>query len=127
MPPHARQTRGPGEGEASDRGPLPVRRRDLLRATLPEGCGNVGFLGFAPDGSSYHVVVPVDARIARGLRAGNRPADGTPFGGYRGWHYFRCPPFSPGEASARARRAARSAEELDLWAERRGLCLEHTE
>ena len=36
-------------------------------------------LGFAPDGSSYHVVVPVDARIARGLKAGNRPADGTPF------------------------------------------------
>jgi hypothetical protein len=103
---------------------VPVRRRDLLRATLPEGCGNVGYLGFAPDGSSYHVVVPVDARIARGLRADQRPTDGTPFGGYRGWHYFRCPSFPPGEEGARARRAAESEAELGDWAARRGLTLE---
>lgn len=98
-----------------------------MRATLPEGCGNVGYLGFAADGSTYHVVVPVDARIARGLKAGNRPTDGTPFGGYRGWYYFRCPPFPPGEPSARDRRAERSAEELGDWALRRGLHLELTE
>jgi hypothetical protein len=127
VPPDARKTRGPQGDGASPRDPLPVRRRDLLRATLPEDCGNVGFLGFAPDGSSYHVVVPVDAHIARGLKAGERPADGTPFGGYRGWHYFRCAPFPPGEAAARARRAERSAADLGAWATRRGLLLELTE
>ncbi len=64
---------------------------DIIRATLDEDCGNEGFIGIAPDGGRYHVVVPVDRQIARGIKAGNRPQDGTPFGGYKDWHYFCCP------------------------------------
>lgn len=127
MPPHARKTRGPESEASSPERPLQVRRRDVLRATLPEASGNVGFLGFSSDGSAYHVVVPVDVRIARGIKAGNRPTDGTPFGGYRGWRYFRCPPFSPGQVDAREGRAAQSEMELRDWAARRDLTLELSE
>ena len=64
---------------------------DIFRATLDEDCGNEGYIGIAPDGGRYHVVVPVDRQIARGIKAGNRPQDGTPFGGYKDWRYFGCP------------------------------------
>ena len=72
---------------------LVMKRSDVLRATLADDCGNVGFIGLAPDGSAYHVVVPVDLQLARGIKAGNQPTDGTPFGGYKGWNYFECPTF----------------------------------
>jgi hypothetical protein len=71
--------------------PLLIDPNDILRATLDEDCGNEGYIGIAPDGSRYHVVVPVDRQIARGIKAGNRPQDGTPFGGYKNWYYFCCP------------------------------------
>ena len=71
--------------------PLTIDFNDIIRATLDKDCGNEGFIGIAPDGVRYHVVVPVDRQIARGIKAGNRPQDGTPFGGYKGWHYFCCP------------------------------------
>ncbi|MGC8659298.1 MAG: hypothetical protein ACP5U1_09510, partial [Desulfomonilaceae bacterium] len=45
------------------------------------------------DGDSYHVVSPVDSQIAKGVMACNRPTDGTPFGGYSNWFYFRIPPY----------------------------------
>jgi hypothetical protein len=70
---------------------LQIDFNDILRATLDEDCGNEGFIGIAPDGDRYHVVVPVDRQIARGIKAGNQPQDGTPFGGYKNWHYFCCP------------------------------------
>ena len=73
-----------------------VNLSDFFRATLTEESGNTGFIGLAGDGLAYHVVVPVDAQIARGVKAGNRPADGTPFGGYTGWHYFECRPVQSG-------------------------------
>ncbi len=69
---------------------LEIRFSDLFRATLADDCGNEGFIGIAPDGAGYHVVVPVDRQIARGLKAWARLDDGTPFGGYENWHYFCC-------------------------------------
>ena len=69
---------------------LSIDFNDILRATLDEDCGNEGYIGLSPDGRSYHVVVPVDRQIARGIKAGNRPLDETPFGGYKGWRYFCC-------------------------------------
>jgi len=64
---------------------------DMLRATLDDDCGNEGYIGISPDGRQYHVVVPVDRQIARGIKAGNKPSDDTPFGGFKDWHYFCCP------------------------------------
>jgi hypothetical protein len=72
---------------------LVVRIEDVRRATLPVHSGNEGWIGVAPDGHEYHVVVPVDAQMARGVMACNRPTDGTPFGGYARWLYFRCVPY----------------------------------
>ena len=69
---------------------MTIRISDVYRASLPEESGNEGYIGVAPDGSAYHVVVPVDRLIARGLRFWERPRDGTPFGGYRNWMYFPC-------------------------------------
>ncbi len=67
--------------------------QDVIRATLPVGSGNEGWIGVSPSGDDYHVVVPVDVQIAKGVMACNLPTDGTPFGGYSGWLYFRCPPY----------------------------------
>jgi hypothetical protein len=72
---------------------LQLKVQDIRRATLPVRSGNEGWIGVSPRGDAYHVVVPVDVQIARGVMACNRPTDGTPFGGYSGWLYFRCPPY----------------------------------
>jgi len=72
---------------------LRIRMSDMVRATLATRSGNEGWIGVSPRGDEYHVVVPVDVQIARGVMACNRPTDGTPFGGYAGWLYFRCPPY----------------------------------
>ncbi|MFH1091080.1 MAG: hypothetical protein V1742_05865 [Pseudomonadota bacterium] len=100
---------------------LEVKARDIFRATQPFESGNSGFLGFAPDGSAYHVVVPVDAQIARGVKAGNRPEDGTPFGGYRGWLYFECLPFLENPGLDRGTQTKKNAERLLAWAAEHGL------
>ncbi|MBW1712967.1 MAG: hypothetical protein JRJ59_07455, partial [Deltaproteobacteria bacterium] len=95
---------------------------DVFRATLAQDSGNRGYLGLAPDGTKYHVVVPVDVQIARGVKAGNRPDDGTPFGGYAGWHYFECRPFTwpdpdeKDEQKARWNQARPNAKVLTAWA-----------
>jgi len=73
---------------------LRLRFSDLFRCTLDERTGNEGYIGVSPKGDEYHVVVPVDTQIARGVKACNRPGDGTPFGGYTRWFYFRCEAFS---------------------------------
>ncbi len=103
---------------------LCVRRSDILRATLAEGSGNTGYLGFAPDGSEYHVVVPVDEQIARGIKAGNRPEDGTPFGGYREWCYFQCLPFETEEVGAREVQVSANGAILKAWAAERNIFVE---
>jgi hypothetical protein len=83
---------------------LQVKVQDIRRATLPVRSGNEGWIGVSPRGDAYHVVVPVDVQIARGVMACNRPTDGTPFGGYSGWLYFRCPPYEDeSEDEGRAR------------------------
>jgi hypothetical protein len=96
---------------------------DILRATLDDQCGNEGYIGISPDGQRYHVVVPVDRQIARGIKAGNRPLDDTPFGGYKDWHYFGCLGFSlpPGGDSQeiqalRMAQARANALLLKAWA-----------
>ncbi len=103
---------------------LKIRKPDILRATLPAWSGNTGYLGFASDGSDFHVVVPVDEQIARGIKAGNRPDDGTPFGGYRGWLYFQCLPHETEEDGAREAQANANAAVLLAWAAQRNIQLE---
>ncbi len=103
---------------------LRVRRADILRATLPAQSGNTGYLGFAPDSSAYHVVVPVDEQIARGVKAGNRPEDGTPFGGYGGWLYFQCRPYESECEGARQIQASANEAVLIAWAAQRNIRLE---
>jgi len=72
---------------------MEIKLSDIYRATLSSKSGNEGWIGLEPSGKTYHVIVPVDPQIARGVMACNRPNDGTPFGGYTGWVYFRCEPF----------------------------------
>ena len=69
---------------------LSIDFKDIIRATLETECGNVGYIGLSPDGLQYHVVVPVERQISRGLKAGNPPLGETPFGGYKDWPYFCC-------------------------------------
>lgn len=102
---------------------LSIDFNDILRATLEEESGNEGYIGLAPDGSGYHVVVPVDRQIARGLKAGLRSSDETPFGGYKGWYYFCCAgfkrpkDFDRKESEKRRRLQARTnAQRLEDWA-----------
>lgn len=100
---------------------LHIAFHDLLRATLPSKSGNEGWIGISPKGDDYHIVVPVDRQLARGVMAGYRPDDGTPFGGYSGWLYFRCPPFEEPDASEedsaslRAKQAGQTARDLVAW------------
>lgn len=100
---------------------LKIRFTDILRATLPLRSGNEGWIGVSPRGDDYHIVVPVDRQIARGVMAGNRPSDGTPFGGYSGWLYFPCPPYDDTELTpeeepkARAEHARATADNLLEW------------
>jgi len=89
---------------------LRIRFQDVLRATLPLRSGNEGWIGVSPTGDDYHVVVPVDVQIARGVMACNRPTDGTPFGGYSGWLYFRCPPYEDAGADDENLRAIQARE-----------------
>jgi hypothetical protein len=97
---------------------LSIKLQDLLRATLPVRSGNEGWIGVSPRGDAYHIVVPVDVQIARGVMACNRPTDGTPFGGYTNWLYFRCPPYEDegwDDPELRYEQAKRTAEELTKW------------
>ncbi len=98
------------------RAPLVIRKSDVFRATLADNCGNLGYLGIAPDGSEYHVVVPVDLKLARGVKALNQPDDGTPFGGYRGWHYYECAPYSGSDGIAgRRQQIETNTRLLSIW------------
>ena len=103
---------------------LKIRLTDVFRATLANDCGNVGFVGLAGDGSDYHVVVPVDYQLAKGVKACNRPTDGTPFGGYKGWNYFECSPFAPRVPGDREERTRTNAMLLTAWAAGLGIRVE---
>jgi len=76
---------------------LDTKLSDLFRATMPDVSGNEGFIGIAPDGSQYYVVVAVDHQIALGLKSWVSPNDGTPFGVYKGRRYFSCPTYEATE------------------------------
>lgn len=97
---------------------LTIKFLDLLRATLPVRSGNEGWIGVSPRGDAYHIVVPVDVQLAKGVMACNRPTDGTPFGGYTHWLYFRCPPYEDEGQDNRElhyEQAKRTAEDLTKW------------
>jgi hypothetical protein len=100
---------------------LNVKQADLFRTTLADNCGNIGYIGLAPDGVEYHVVVPVDLQLARGVKAGNRPDDGTPFGGYKNWKYFECPPYPAGERLGRENQVRINTRLLKAWANAQGI------
>ncbi|MBI5571505.1 MAG: hypothetical protein HY914_16290 [Desulfomonile tiedjei] len=103
---------------------LRIRIRDVRRATLPIRSGNEGWIGIAPAGDQYHLVVPVDTQIARGVMACNRPTDGTPFGGYTGWLYFRCSPYEDegsDEEALREKQVRQTCEQLLRFAASYGI------
>ena len=106
---------------------LRIKFSDLLLATLTVRSGNEGWFGVSPRGDAYHIVVPVDTQIARGVMACNRPTDGTPFGGYANWLYFRCPPCEyDGDdqvelTAARMLRAGKTADNLTAWLAQYGI------
>ncbi len=106
---------------------MEVKLSDIYRATLPSKSGNEGWIGLDPVGKKYHVIVPVDPQIARGVMACNRPTDGTPFGGYTGWVYFRCEPFNGGdeerEEELRWSTARQNAEKLVKFASGLGIAV----
>ena len=103
---------------------LTIKKADVFRATLADFYGNIGYVGLAPDGAEYHVVVPVDLQLARSVKAGLRPEDGTPFGGYKGWHYFECLPFDGTRDSARREQTDTNSRLLAAWANSLGLRVE---
>ncbi len=97
---------------------LLIKIEDIRRATLPSRSGNEGWIGVSPVGDAYHVVAPVDVQLARGVMACNRPTDGTPFGGYSSWLYFRCEPYADEgvhEQEARNRQVYKNATDLINW------------
>ena len=105
---------------------LDIKLSDLFRATMVADCGNEGFIGIAQDGSQYHVVAPVDRQIARGLKFWIQPDDGTPFGGYKGWHYFCCltydiPESHDVEREVRLDRARENGWLIQKWGKGMGL------
>ncbi len=109
---------------------LLVTINDIRRATLPLHAGNEGWIGVSPNGQEYHVVVPVDSQIARGVMACNRPLDGTPFGGYSGWLYFRCVPYEDEGRSDRSdheRQVQKNAADLIEWLRWNGIQAQLTE
>lgn len=108
---------------------LHIKLQDIWRATLPVSSGNQGWVGVSSKGDQYHVVVPVDAQIARGIMACNLPMDGTPFEGYARWLYFVCPPYEGSDSAEDTECEARSretAESLILWLAENGIegCIE---
>ena len=97
---------------------LRIKVQDIGRATLPARSGNEGWIGISPRGDDYHVVVPVDVQIARGVMACNKPTDGTPFGGYVGWLYFKCPQYPDeggDESFLRDEQIRNTCEQLIQW------------
>jgi hypothetical protein len=102
---------------------LTIRIDDIRRGTLPVSSGNEGWIGVSPDGGEYHLVVPVDTQIARGVMACNQPTDGTPFGGYVGWLYFRCAPYEAGtdEHACQEEQVRRNADALVEWLADQGI------
>ncbi len=115
---------------------LSLALTDVVRATLPQGHGHVGFIGLAPDGEAYHLLTPVDLEQAQVLCAaagsGGEPA--PPELELRpGWRYLPCrtyqPPPSPcaagrpgpgAFAQARRTQALLTAGLIAAWARRQG-------
>lgn len=113
---------------------------ELVKATLPQGRGWVAFIGFSPDGQSWHRLGPLDLDQAQALTSGEPggPAGGevAALGGRPGWRYLLCRPYNPpapiaaDPPPAEAFRAARLAQARDTarrlrdWALRQGWWVE---
>lgn len=108
---------------------------DLVRATLPQGAGHMGFIGFSPFGDDYHLLVPVDlerARVLSAAGAGGRDGDLVSLGGRPGWRYLPCrtyqtppscaqgPPERQAFILARRAQALFTAGQIVGWAKRQG-------
>lgn len=110
---------------------------DLIRATLPSGWGQAGFVGVSPGGDSYHVLAPVAHDLAAGSFRMALEGWAEPLGGLTGWCYYYCRTYDPPlrddrtwpEAllEVRRRQALHSGQLLVDWARRQGwwaeLCL----
>ena len=83
------------------KGALKIRLSDVFRATLAEESGNLGFVGLAPDGAAYHVVVPVDIQIARGGHGLQQARGRDPLRGLRRVALLRVRPLLRGPAHRR--------------------------
>ncbi len=110
--------------------PLKILLSDIFRATLPDDSGNEGYIGISPDGSSYHIVVPVDQQLARALSPMEKTSKDTPFGGYKGWHYFCCLTYTPHKTNPdtssryRTEKTIENAWLIERWVKGLGLEIE---
>jgi hypothetical protein len=103
---------------------------DLVKATLPSGWGQAGFVGVSPGGDSYHVLVPVDLDLAEGTFRMALHGWAEPLGGRPGWRYYYCRtydlppkdrlPWLEALMEGRLRRAVHSGELLVSWARQQG-------
>jgi hypothetical protein len=103
---------------------------DLVKATLPSGWGQAGFVGVSPHGDSYHVLVPVELDLA--LETFRMALDdwAEPLGGRPGWNYYYCSTYDPPPRDGRpwpeailterSRQARQSGELLVAWVRRKG-------
>lgn len=106
--------------------------RDVLKATLPQGYGHVGFIGVAPEGREYHVLSPVELDLALGAVVTTGSGDGLTLGGHAHWSYLLCQTYRPPPPSAsggpdqaqvsqaRLRQARFNGQRLVSWARSQG-------
>lgn len=109
---------------------LSFTMEDLVRATLPSGWGQVGFVGVSPGGDSYHVLAPVDLDLAEGTFRMALHGLAEPLGGRPGWRYYYCRTYDPPPRDRhpwlkvlldkRMRQALHSGELLVAWARQQG-------
>ena len=103
---------------------------DLVKATLPSGWGQAGFVGVSPKGDSYHVLVPVELDLASETFRMALDGWAEPMGGRPDWRYYYCRTYEPPPRdgrpwpdallAARQRQAKISGEMLVAWARRQG-------
>ncbi len=110
---------------------------DLVRATLPSGWGQVGFVGVSPDGAAYHVLSPVEVDLASDMVLMALAGRAEFMGGRPGWRYHYCHTYQPPPGrerpgpeamrAARRRRARHTGRMLVAWARRQGWWAELSE
>lgn len=74
---------------------LVLALKDLVKATLPQGYGRVGFIGVAPAGEAYHVLSPVEMIWARAVSVWGAEGRLDQGGARLTWRYHLCRPYLP--------------------------------